>query len=1146
MVDLSAERDEITAGLLAEALEQWRRTSRLDWPSWKARAEKEGDLLSLLDMMCIVEQALGGDTTASTNTHTPAVQTLSPEEAQMVDQGPTPKMIGRYRIVERIGSGAMGTVYRAEDSRLRHTVAVKVPRFEGPAETRRLAQQRFLRKAQSAAQVRHASICTIYDVGESEGVPFVVMAYVAGGSLADRLAAGPRLEDCHEAAELIARVAEGLAAVHARGLIHRDVKPANILLDGEQPLLTDFGLARATHDSEHLTADGALVGTPAYMAPEQAAFEGSVGPLSDVYGLGVVLYHMLTGRVPFEGSPLVVIHKLTTQKPPCPSQFRPDLDPALEQVVLRTMAAKPEDRFASAREFAVALSRWARKDQPTHVPPIPTPVKQTKAARREAPPVPRRRRMVLAAALLGGLLLVGGLVTGTLMLWSGKKVQITTPEGEVVVTVPEKGVRVFVDDEEQDLKSGKTLTRKLKEGKHRLSVKREGKELYGVDFQVLAGKPIEITATWPQETEVVGSPSPLDKLRAEDIPQAERLAGRPSDLVKVIGTHAWHSWGGGWAGERMAGLVFDTDGKTVLVCTAIRNTVRVADAATGRELAAFRASRELDLLYGYSAKPCFSSDGRLAAIPCGSNNDWSWQIWDVYSRKKIRTLNGIGGAEPTSLLLSQDCKRLVTQCGGNGTAHVFDESGDKAVASFALGGHGLASCILAPDGKFLAWITQEDNQDKGPKVHVWNIDEKKERWKFAVPTPPLNSHMSFSPDGRYLALSGNPLMIWDLEKGKAHPTPEKDGKKIAAFRCVFSPDSKTMACDRTLWDVATGKPRCELEGPKAPYLYYYFAFSPDGKSLAAIGQDNAIRCWDTSTGKRKHPVTTPLHLCAVSPDGRKIAVLARGVDAWKRLVIMDLLDSKNDLVLTAPESQKFSEARFDDKGRKLAALLGTGCRVYDLSKNDADAYQSFAHQHADHLAFSLDGKKLVTSSFAAGNIKIWNVATKQEIRTVTTNKVYQTIPVGLSPDGKTLAYTTEKGVRVEDADTGKNGTIQDAPIAPINGHLRFSADGKQLGYSSAHFGKVWDWKSGKTLSYPSVLFSGQHFAFGPAGKTLFSGGVNGRIVQFAQKEERVWELPGVTTGLAATADGRYLFTNNANGTIYVLRLASPIEAMRTK
>lgn len=159
----------------------------------------------------------------------------------------------------------------------------------------------------------------------------------------------------------------------------------------------------------------------------------------------------------------------------------------------------------------------------------------------------------------------------------------------------------------------------------------------------------------------------------------------------------------------------------------------------------------------------------------------------MYSRKKIRTLNGIGGAEPTSLLLSQDCKRLVTQCGGNGTAHVFDESGDKAVASFALGGHGLASCILAPDGKFLAWITQEDNQDKGPKVHVWNIDEKKERWKFAVPTPPLNSHMSFSPDGRYLALSGNPLMIWDLEKGQGPSHARKGREKDRRFSLrIFS------------------------------------------------------------------------------------------------------------------------------------------------------------------------------------------------------------------------------------------------------------------------------------------------------------------------------------------------------------------------
>src|SRR5262249_29241004 len=161
--------------------------------------------------------------------------------------------------------GGMGTVYRAEDPQLSRVVALKVPRIEGPQHFREVAGKRFLREARAAAGVRHPHVCSIHDVGEHESVPFVVMDYVAGRSLADRLAETPRFEDVGAAVALVRQVAEALAAVHAQGLVHRDLKPANILLDADgRAILTDFGLARYLEDAEPLTVQGTLVGTPAY------------------------------------------------------------------------------------------------------------------------------------------------------------------------------------------------------------------------------------------------------------------------------------------------------------------------------------------------------------------------------------------------------------------------------------------------------------------------------------------------------------------------------------------------------------------------------------------------------------------------------------------------------------------------------------------------------------------------------------------------------------------------------------------------------------------------------------------------------------------------------------------------------------------
>jgi serine/threonine protein kinase len=280
-----------------------------------------------------------------------------------------PDQVGRYRILERLGSGGMDTVFKAQDPHLDRIVALKMPKFDGPSHQVAQRVQRFQRDARAAAQIWHPHVCPLYDVGEDQGRPFVVMAFVEGASLEQRLAAVRRFESVAEAVAIILQVLDGLAAVHARGILHRDLKPGNILLDpAGRPVLTDFGLARPEQEAEHLTSDGVVLGTPHYMAPEQASGQTErLGPWTDLYSLGVVFYRMLTGRLPFEGPPLAVLTRIIHEPIPPPSQLRPDLGPELETIVLKMLAKDPGQRYANARALAENLRQWGAHRSHRHM-----------------------------------------------------------------------------------------------------------------------------------------------------------------------------------------------------------------------------------------------------------------------------------------------------------------------------------------------------------------------------------------------------------------------------------------------------------------------------------------------------------------------------------------------------------------------------------------------------------------------------------------------------------------------------------------------------------------------------------------------------------------------------------------------------------
>ncbi|MFZ6030715.1 MAG: serine/threonine protein kinase [Chloroflexota bacterium] len=265
-----------------------------------------------------------------------------------------PQRIGRYELIAELGRGGMATVYRAHDPRFKRDVAIKLMPAQFLSDP--TFRARFEREAQMIAALEHPAIVPVYDFGDEDSQPYLVMRYMPGGSLADKLAHGPLSP--MDASHIIARLSSALDQVHTHGIVHRDLKPANVLFDqyGEA-YLSDFGIARLSEATTNLTGD-AIVGTPAYMSPEQARGETDIDGRSDLYALGVMLFQMLTGKQPYEApTPIAVAMKHITDPVPRLTEVRPDMPPTYDRVIESAMAKNRQDRFPTGGDLFSALEK---------------------------------------------------------------------------------------------------------------------------------------------------------------------------------------------------------------------------------------------------------------------------------------------------------------------------------------------------------------------------------------------------------------------------------------------------------------------------------------------------------------------------------------------------------------------------------------------------------------------------------------------------------------------------------------------------------------------------------------------------------------------------------------------------------------------
>lgn len=381
------------------------------------------------------------------------------QAAKVVEQEPEslPRRFGRFTLHARLGAGGFGTVYMADDTRLGRRVAIKIPHPSADGE----GQRRFMTEARAAAKLSHANIVTVHDSGVIDGTMFIVSEFIDGADLARTVT--ERKPNLRQLITWLRDVARGLAHAHSQGVLHRDIKPSNLLINRDNVVyLSDFGLARRIDDQSSLTASGTILGTPAYMAPEQAAgINASVGPASDQYSLGVVLYQVLTGRVPFRGNLQQVLRKVVREEPAPPTTLNKHVPPSLEAICLRALAKNPAHRYPDMLALANDLDLWLQGK--------PVSVAPASGVTGAAGKLLKSRTMVLLASALGIVGVLGLAISLPFLLASkptGEKTAKVQPErpepqNQAEALVPQKTPAPPIDDQSQPITVNKTDREKL-------------------------------------------------------------------------------------------------------------------------------------------------------------------------------------------------------------------------------------------------------------------------------------------------------------------------------------------------------------------------------------------------------------------------------------------------------------------------------------------------------------------------------------------------------------------------------------------------------------------------------------------------------------------------------------------------------------
>jgi WD40 repeat protein len=1022
---------------------------------------------------------------------------------------------GDYEVLEEIARGGMGVVFRARQVSLNRPVALKMilaGHLASPADV-----QRFQAEARMGAQLNHPHIVPIHEVGEHQGQHYFSMKLMEGGSLAGQIGDGRWKMDGPEqqrrAARLIATVARAVEHAHQRGLLHRDLKPGNILFDLEgRAHVADFGLSKRVEPAAEAgqaqgaspTVSGTVVGTPSYMAPEQAAALRTVTTAADVYGLGAILYELLAGRVPFQATtPLATLREVISTEPPRPRGLNPRIDRDLETIALKCLEKEPRKRYVSAAALAEDLERWLARE-PIHARPAGPLERAAKWARRRP-----------ASAALCGLLASFFLLGLGALVW-----------GWQAAEEARRNQTIRADQEAEEKRAATVRANQEARDKRRLAVK-----LY---FKNIALARLEFADNNLGRANELLAECDAD-LRGWEWHFLDRYF-HPDSLTLRQHTAAVVSLAFSADGERLASVSSPLQNRHVYragrrnpTTSSLHGTagaLRIFRTSDGREL--LRIDPKANLVFCVALSP----DGKSVACSGGTHSETGFiKVFDATSGGELFSITGHRGPV-RSIAYSPDGQRLAS-ASDDGTAKLWDARSGKLLRTIAdrdSSIRAIGAVAFSPDGKYLAGAIQEDTT-----ARIWDTATGRQVCSLQGHTGNV-TRLAFSPDGRRLATASEDYTakVWKVDTGRELLTLVGHVDGVAGV--AFSPDGTHLASasyDNTIrvWDAASGLVCFTLAGHVAPVTDV--AYSPDGQRLATASLDDTIKLWSAKGGhavEALRPAGGTRGGLVFSPDGRH---LAGGCERQPTdVVILDATTGKEVRTLQGHQKQIAALAYAPD-GKRLASLsLDDTVRVWDTGTGQALHTLPLGGKPTvgvdqRGLAYSPDGTRLAVARKEV--VKVWDAATGRVLHDFPDSAT----SVAFSPDGRTLASAGREGLKVRDAVTGRktyavNGSFDFVLFSPDGSRLiTLGNDG--ITFRDAATGKevmVLRHRTEQRLDLAALSPDGRRLA-------LVDGRNVIRLRDTASGEEAV-ALPGhaaSVVGLAFSSDGRRLASADLDGVI---------------